>query len=716
MGIRNYVGNLSKAFMGKHIGPVRTDIAAAPDPYSGSDPWLSGGKPIAPKEPMGTPPRRFQYLPGFNIQMSPRGGDAISFVQLRALGDYTIIRLVIEHVKESLKVHEWDIVLDEDAGPMAAEGDIKAVKTFFESPDKDLEWDEWLGQLIEEVLVVDALSIYRHRTYGGELHALEIIDGGTIKVLTDVRGLTPKPPFPAYQQFLYGLPRSWYTKDEMIYAPRNRRSNKFYGYSPVEQSIIKINEGMRREFYNLAQFTDGNTPAGVGSMPEDWSLEDIKAFQEYFDAALSGQAQARSKIRFVPHDFNLQKFHDDEVFGLFNKYDEWMARIFCFALGISPMPFISMANRAVAQEMGDVEAEGGVGSLKMFIERLINRIIDRDIRKPWLRFNWITDRSRLQEKRVRRNTEYVKSAVFTPNEVREDEGKDAMPGGDDLYFNGTVLGAPQPMGPGGGFGAAAPASQGGAPARPVMPDGSRPVIESAAVDELAKWQRWAEKRLDEGKALTGFSAPSVPAWLVSSVQSGLSKARTKDRVRFIMDTARARVKAVRLEPASPGEAAHFTGGLTSALRDVLVREAERAAESAGSKMVKQEDDEMRLPTKQDMEKFASPSQVVMHKHEPMQMAPIYFSPTILVEKQTLPKIEFNPEIIMPAQPAQMVKIDVQPSPVSVLNRLEMPQGPAPVVNVEAAAPAPVEKREPLKKRYKIIRDSNGDMSGIEVEG
>ena len=40
------------------------------DVFVGQDPWLSGGHPLVPRKPEpGTPPRRFQYQPGFTFQI-----------------------------------------------------------------------------------------------------------------------------------------------------------------------------------------------------------------------------------------------------------------------------------------------------------------------------------------------------------------------------------------------------------------------------------------------------------------------------------------------------------------------------------------------------------------------------------------------------------------------------------------------------------------------
>lgn len=432
-----FLGRLAKGaiHLGHSVGLIKQNpnfLSQRLDQFSqvftGSDPWLTGGVPLEPKTLPGTPPRQFQYPPGYNIQISPRSTEQVSFAMLRGLGEYTLTRILIERVKESIKAHEWDIVAEDKSGGVNYEADIKAAKEFFEKPDKRRSWDEWVGELLEEVLVIDAPAIFVHRNRMGKLWALEIINGATIKVLADERGFEPMPPVPAYQQFLYGVPYANMTRDELIYRPRNRRVDHFYGFSPVEQTLVTINQGIRRELHTLAQFTDGNIPAAFMRMPEDWKAEEIRQFQEYWDSVLSGDPQNRSKLRFVPggNGTGIDKFHDEEVFGLFNKFDEWLARVLCYSFGLSPISFVQMTNRAVAQELGDSEAENGLNSVKLYVERLVNEIIDHLLELPHLQFNWVTDRSRMQTRHVERNEKYVKAGIFQIDEIRAEEGLEPL--------------------------------------------------------------------------------------------------------------------------------------------------------------------------------------------------------------------------------------------------------------------------------------------------
>ena len=93
------------------------------------------------------------------------------------------------------------------------------------------------------MLVIDAATIYPRYARGGALYSLDIIDGATIKPLIGEDGRAPDAPDPAYQQILKGVPAADFSAEELLYLPRNLRSHRLYGMSPVEardQSQIEI--------------------------------------------------------------------------------------------------------------------------------------------------------------------------------------------------------------------------------------------------------------------------------------------------------------------------------------------------------------------------------------------------------------------------------------------------------------------------------------------
>ena len=220
--------------------------------------------------------RQFDYPSGYNLVTQPRQAEPISFEQLRGLADaYDLMRLAIETRKDQIAKLSWIIRprTGLNGQPRAAHDDprISQVSDFFARPDREHGWDSWLRMVVEDMLVIDAATLFPRRDYAGRLLALEPIDGATIKRVLDDRGRTPEPPYPAYQQILKGLPAVDYRSDELFYLPRNVRSHRVYGYSPVEQVVMTVNIALRRQLHQLQYYTEGNVPEALIGVPETWT-------------------------------------------------------------------------------------------------------------------------------------------------------------------------------------------------------------------------------------------------------------------------------------------------------------------------------------------------------------------------------------------------------------------------------------------------------------
>jgi phage portal protein BeeE len=182
------------------------------------------------------------------------------------------------------------------------------------------------------------LTLHRRKTRGGQLIALDQIDGATMRRVLDDWGRTPEDPKDtAYQQILKGMPALNYRKsDEILYRPRNLRIHKIYGYSQVEQIMMTINIGLRRQVFQLNFFTEGNMPPALIGVPEQWTPDQIRTFQEWFDNILAGNLAERRRARFVPSAVGKTYIPTQET-ELFGKAEEWLARVCCFAFS----PFAS---------------------------------------------------------------------------------------------------------------------------------------------------------------------------------------------------------------------------------------------------------------------------------------------------------------------------------------------------------------------------------------
>src|SRR5580698_7396963 len=198
------------------------------------------------------------------------------------------------------------------------------------------------------MLAIDAATICPRCNRGCSAYLLDVIDGATIKPLIDDDGLATDAPDPAYQQILKGIHAPDFSAEELLYLPRNIRAHRLYGMSPVEQIALTINIALRRDASTLDYYSAGSSPDAFATLPKEWTADQIRSFQDYFDALMSGNLARRRQTKFMPADFKLIEARQPP---LKDQYDEWLARIICYAFSVPVSPFVSSVNRATGETL-----------------------------------------------------------------------------------------------------------------------------------------------------------------------------------------------------------------------------------------------------------------------------------------------------------------------------------------------------------------------------
>lgn len=414
--------------------PVSTSLVAriteaARYVLSGNAPavWFGAGEPMKPQAPAEVEGRRFDYPVGINIGTGQRTQEPVTFDDLRALADNCdILRSVIETRKDQMEALDWTVrPRDAHASPEVMKA-AQQVQEFLQYPDGEHSFSQWMRQILEDMFVIDAAAIYKRRNRAGGIYALEIIDGGSIRLLLDDSGCTPQTPEPAYQQILKGIPAVDYTREELVYIQHNPRSYKIYGYSHVEQVLVTVNILIRRALHQLEYYREGSQPDALIGLPKEWSQDQIVTFQKHFDALLSGNSALRRHVRFMPGDF---KYQETKAPPLKDAYDEFLARIICYVFSISPEPFVGQVNRATAESSQARAIAEGLAPLQKHMRSLMNRIIQRDMGFTELEFAWQDTRQQDPREAAQIDVAYVSAGILTADEVRDKMGLKKLNGG-----------------------------------------------------------------------------------------------------------------------------------------------------------------------------------------------------------------------------------------------------------------------------------------------
>lgn len=444
--------------------------AATPLPR---DPWLAT-VPFAPGRPLNpaainpvnpatgrAEPRRYEYQVAQNINVTETR--LVPFKTLRAAADQIdILRRCIEVTKSKLCSLEWDIVLSQDAAEaLAGEAgndyvramaearkrftpEIDRLRTFWEAPDKSngMTWVEWLSMAVEEILVVDAWAVWPQASLGGDLYGFQILDGTTIKPLLDERGMRPLPPNAAFQQILYGFPRSEFsandddpkadgefTSDDLAYMVRNRRTMSVYGYSPTERALTLADLYLRRQQWIRAEYTEGVTPELFFLSDLNWGTQPdlLKAYETILNDDLSGQTEERVRARLLPAGLTPWQAE-----GYAEKFqttlDDYLIASICGHFGVQPTEIGYQPKSGLGgsgYEEGKAMNAEMLGSvpLAQWVSRMISNLSYTYLGMPReLEFRMMQSRRMDTEESARRAQVELTSGQKTLNERRSDLG------------------------------------------------------------------------------------------------------------------------------------------------------------------------------------------------------------------------------------------------------------------------------------------------------
>lgn len=563
--LKDLAARLSPTLYGPDGRPARAAVVEG-DPFSGREP--GPGQPLTPKLGSG-PPRQWMPWAGYNLSYAPRSEfkQLTPFAMLRNLADLCeIVSACINDVKQQMLGLTWEIKA-KDKTSQAQTSEIERVRNFLRFPDGTNDSATWLSMMIDEILVTDALSMYRHRTKAGDPYALLLVDGATIKPLADYMGIAPTPPAPAYQQIIEGLverefTRPWRTADrrdpgggekhELVYAPFSRRTTGPYGQSPVERVILTVNLILRRQQHYLAFYTEGNVPEAFWKCPEDWTAEQIEAGQVIFDQMLAGNAQLRSRLRLMPggEGTGLENPRGDDRFSV--EFEELLYAVVSYQFNVSSQPYRKMMNRATAEQADVAETDSGLKPLSKRIKARLDIEIEEFLGYAGVEFVWADTKGEDERLKMEKNVAYVGSGIYSVDEVREAEGK-APFGAPPFTETGAGLvkigpelevvgakpgpggqGAPGLETPSGGSAAAALAA---APAIPAAAPGGQerlrmpaPSLTRAAQEDLRRWKKIALKEVAAGRSRRAFETTAIPTALRTALAEWMEHASTREDV------------------------------------------------------------------------------------------------------------------------------------------------------------------------------------------
>ncbi|HQS59665.1 MAG TPA: phage portal protein [Gallionellaceae bacterium] len=400
---------------------------------------------------------------------------SMSFDALRGMVDQTpvlnaVIMTRIRQVQRFCRVQEGGTGLgfavkhiDKDHQISQSEQEsIKMLNRFFSNcgwefnprARKKLRRDSFsgmMGKAVRDSLVMDSCAIEtemkRDRSRG--IDGLAVVDGATIR-LTPEGGYKGDDDIFALQ-LVMGAVKTAYTYDDLIYEPRNPRSDIIvggYGLGETELLVRVVTGFLNAMTHNITGFDKNAIPKGVLHLSGDYTQEDLVAFRRYWNSMVKGVNSQWSVPVLVSKDqeskASFEKFGVDYDEMHFSKWMTFLSSLICAIYGMSPSEInfdsFSGGNSSplngsdTAEKLADSK-DKGLRPLLSYFENLFTDYITCDFSDKYV-FRWAgldEEDAKVKEERA--------GKILTVNEMRAEEGYDKMDGPlGDAPLNPSLVG------------------------------------------------------------------------------------------------------------------------------------------------------------------------------------------------------------------------------------------------------------------------------------
>lgn len=296
----------------------------------------------------------------------------------------------------------------------------------------------FMAKAVRDTLVLDALSIEtemkRDRKLG--MDGFTVVDGSTIR-------LTPETGYRGDEdifalQVIQGAIKTSYTFDDLIYEPRNLRSDVTvagYGLGETELLVRVVTGFLNAMSLNISGFDKNAIPKGVLHLSGDYSDADLTAFRRYWNSMVKGVNSHWTVPVLVSKDqeskASFENFGIEFNEMMFSKWMTFLTSIICAIYGLSPAEinfdsFTAGNTSALAgsdtEEKLAASKDKGLLPVLSYFENVFTDFIVTDFSDKFV-FRW----TGLDEEDAQIKNERAK-LILTVDEMRAEEGYDKMEG------------------------------------------------------------------------------------------------------------------------------------------------------------------------------------------------------------------------------------------------------------------------------------------------
>ena len=367
----------------------------------------------------------------------------IDYQELAEYEDNVYIKLVVNHIVDSIVQTDWDIVgVDETKEP--PEAAIKEVEDFFEGREWMESWESALRRMLPDLLLYDAgvlIKVFSKKDYDEEgnlkskkAKPVEIMARDGRSFLKDQSIFGKIVRFWQYSWVgMQGKPIS-FDVDEIVYLQMRPRSRSPYGTANLQivkdvVDYLTATITAQRKF-----FENGMFPGGSIDFSDVIDIDELKKRAQMMKEQLKGENNT-NKWLITSGGTKITPLQPTSAQTQWIQGSDHLAKIIygIFKVPASELGFTEGQNRATGIQQSSTYKVKGVQNILRLLENYINREI------IWRHFStdvkFTFDRSLdLQDEKIRTDIDHtqITDGVVTINEIRKRDGKDTF---EDDFFD-----------------------------------------------------------------------------------------------------------------------------------------------------------------------------------------------------------------------------------------------------------------------------------------
>ena len=299
-------------------------------------------------------------------------------------------------------------------------------------------FSQFMAKAVRDSLVLDSVGIEtewkRDKKLGFD--GFYLVDGGTIRLCTE-QGYRGDDEIFALQ-VVQGRVSTAYTYEDLIYEPRNPRSDvRYCGYGmPETELLVRVVTGFLNAMtYNIKGFDQNAIPKGMLHLSGNYTNDDINAFKRYWNSMVKGVNNQWSLPVMVSKDQEsraaFEKFGVDYNEMYFSKWMTFLTSIICAIYGMSPQEInfdsftggnTSALSGSDTSEKLAASKDSGLRPVLSYFENLFTDYITQEFSDKYV-FRWTgLDPADADKKHE------IRKMILTVNEARAEEGYEEMDG------------------------------------------------------------------------------------------------------------------------------------------------------------------------------------------------------------------------------------------------------------------------------------------------